>query len=70
MESDGRDDPIMPMTKVCLWCFQVSVFANSSLILDVFCILEACPRYGLILCRVLWMTPFSICHNADIGAYR
>lgn len=42
IESDGRCDQITPMTKTCLWCFQVSVFATSSRILDILCILEAC----------------------------
>lgn len=42
IESDGRGDQITPMTKTCLWCFQVSVFATSSRILDILCILEAC----------------------------
>lgn len=71
IESDGRGDQIMPMTKPCLWCFQVSVFAKSSRILDILCILEACLQsvWPNLVSSNMDDNFFSVFHIADIGAY-
>lgn len=47
MESDGPDDPIIPMKKSLSLVVSGKGLCSWSLILDILCILEVCLQYAV-----------------------